>query len=69
MSDSLGRSSDAPTFDSVEVMDGAIARSYGFHEFMQLALASRIRLILSGSPRFLRDGKHVSRQEALSLAQ
>ena len=60
--------SGVAAFDLVEVTVGTQLKSFSYEEFMGMALAERIRLILSGKPQFFRGGETIPRTEALSLA-
>ena len=56
-----------PTFDFVEVKEGSSSRRYTFGEFMDLELATRIRLIIGGAPRFTKAGQEIPKAAALAL--
>jgi len=56
-----------PTFDIVEVSEGGETHVYSFGDFMRLELATRIRLIIGGQPRFLKGGEEIPKAAALAL--
>jgi hypothetical protein len=57
------------TFHSVKLrLDDADA-TMSYDEFMAIPLDRRIRLLLTGRPKFFRDGAEISRHEALRLSR
>lgn len=56
-----------PPFDRVQVKVDGAPTVYSYHEFMNLELARRIELILSGEPEFRLGAALVEKKKALNL--